>query len=510
MKSDELRKSILGRAIRGKLIVYNNSDETIFDLLKKIDKTKITFQEFCRSKTIKTSFSFYDEDSNKYIEHNGNKKTDISDEIPFDIPAHWVWSRLESIANIYTGNSINELEKKNKYSNNENGYCYIGTKDVKFDHSIDYQNGIKIPFENDSFKISPANSILLCIEGGSAGKKIAFTNQSVCFGNKLASFSTYGFSPLFLYYYLQSQDFIEIFTNSKSGIIGGVGINKLKNLLVPLPPLGEQLKIVQRIEELDILLKIFDTLEVENSTVEISLINELSKSLLKFAFQGKLVGHISSEGTTEEFLSKFDFAKVKLSLNRTNIYKDDNEIYFEKDKNRIIDISELVDLEISEDWKFSRLGSIIKLVSGRDLEANKYSDTENGIPYVTGASNFLDGNLSITRWTKSPAVVSKLGDLLITCKGTIGDMAYNTIGDMHIARQVMAISSPVVKIEYIRLFMIYYINKLKKSAKSMIPGISRKDILDIIIPVPPLLEQQRIISRLHECFTTIESINKNT
>ena len=111
--------------------------------------------------------------------------------MPFEIPTSWQWCRLSNIANLYTGNSINESEKKSQYTD-VIGTEYIATKDVGFDNSIDYKNGISIPEEYiEKFRIAPANSVLMCIEGGSAGRKIGILSQSVCFGNKLCCFSPY-------------------------------------------------------------------------------------------------------------------------------------------------------------------------------------------------------------------------------------------------------------------------------------------------------------------------------
>lgn len=104
-------------------------------------------------------------------------------------------------------------------------------------------------YEQD-FRIAPANSILMCIEGGSAGKKIAVLNQDVCFGNKLCCFSPFVEIGKFMYYYLQSPSFIELFNLNKTGIIGGVSIAKVKEIVIPLPPLVEQQRIVAQIEKL--------------------------------------------------------------------------------------------------------------------------------------------------------------------------------------------------------------------------------------------------------------------
>ena len=116
-----------------------------------------------------------------------------------------------------------------------------------FDRTITYNNGVKIP--NDSeFRIAPANKILLCIEGGSAGRKIAITNREVNFGNKLACFNTFIINDLYLLNILQSSEFFKIFRGSLTGIIGGVSINTLKEFLVPLPPIQEQKRIAASLE----------------------------------------------------------------------------------------------------------------------------------------------------------------------------------------------------------------------------------------------------------------------
>ena len=162
------------------------------------------------------------------------------------------WSELElkKVAEIFTGNSISESTKKLKYMNLDSGYNYIATKDLNFDHSIDYENGVKIPFDETGFKYADKNSILMCIEGGSAGKKIGIVEEKVCFGNKLCKFECDSniINHKYLYYFLQSPLFLKNFNNNLTGIIGGVSINKIKELLIKYPSLEEQQKIVDKIE----------------------------------------------------------------------------------------------------------------------------------------------------------------------------------------------------------------------------------------------------------------------
>ena len=192
----------------------------------------------------------YKGDDNKYFEKKGKDVYCIDDEIPFDVPQGWEWTRLSVVSDIYTGNSISETEKRTKYTN-VTGLYYIGTKDVGFDNTIMYDNGIAIPNEYESnFRIAPVNSVLMCIEGGSAGRKIAILNQNVCFGNKLCCFALFANIEKYLFYYLQSPLFLDMFNENKTGIIGGVSIAKVKNILIPIPPQQEIERMVDKIDEI--------------------------------------------------------------------------------------------------------------------------------------------------------------------------------------------------------------------------------------------------------------------
>ena len=142
------------------------------------------------------------------------------------------------------------------------------------------------------------------------------------------------------------------------------------------------------------------------------------------------------------------------------------------------------------------------------MSPDKYNSNNKGIPYITGASNFINSILNINRWTEYPTTISDKGDLLITCKGTIGEMAYNNVGVIHIARQVMAIRSLYHFVSYIRILLETYITSLKKAAKSMIPGISRQGILQCYFPLPPLAEQVRIVAEIEKFEPLIAEYNK--
>lgn len=203
--------------------------------------------------------------------------------MPNELSLNWCECKFSDVCDIYTGNSINEQEKASKYTNLDSGYNYIGTKDISFEQTIDYENGVKIPFDNGTFKIAPKNTPLLCIEGGSAGRKLAFTEEEVCFGNKLCAFvSKNKITNLYIFYFLQSTAFRSIFSLNKNGLIGGVSLNKIKSLELYLPPLREQERIVEKIEAL------FAGIDegVEHLKSAQAQIKQYRQSVLKSAFEG--------------------------------------------------------------------------------------------------------------------------------------------------------------------------------------------------------------------------------
>ena len=168
-------------------------------------------------------------------------------------------------------------------------------------------------------------------------------------------------------------------------------------------------------------------------------------------------------------------------------------------KNEPVCIADEAPFEIPDSWEWVRLGSVIELQSGQDMTPDKYNDNGDGIPYITGASNIIDGTVVINRWTTCGKAFAHRGDILLTCKGTVGTMAILQEETVHIARQIMAIR-PIgnLYVPYIQLVLETMVENLKAAAKSMIPGISRNDVLTSLFPVPPLNEQHRIIIKLKE------------
>ncbi|STP14181.1 restriction modification system DNA specificity domain-containing protein [Helicobacter mustelae] len=169
-----------------------------------------------------------------------------------EIPEHWEVVRLKYVATLYTGNSIKDSDK-GKYSSKENAIPYIATKDITRDSCyVDYDNGMYVPKNNLDFQRAPKDSTLICIEGGSAGRKLAFMNQEVCFVNKLCcvkSLNEENFYSRIFFYFFQSSFFCQIFHSNLKGLIGGVTTEQIGNFYIPLPPLEEQKAIARFLDE---------------------------------------------------------------------------------------------------------------------------------------------------------------------------------------------------------------------------------------------------------------------
>ena len=178
---------------------------------------------------------------------------------------------------------------------------------------------------------------------------------------------------------------------------------------------------------------------------------------------------------------------------------------YEKIDGEVRSLADEVPIDIPDSWEWVRLGTVIELQSGQDMTPDKYNDCGKGIPYITGASNIENGNVLINRWTEYGRAFAYCGDVLLTCKGTVGTMAVLQEPQVHIARQIMAIR-PISElyVPYIQLVLETLVEDLKAAAKSMIPGIARENVLQSLFPVPPVSEQKRIIQKVSELSPCLE------
>ena len=171
-------------------------------------------------------------------------------------------------------------------------------------------------------------------------------------------------------------------------------------------------------------------------------------------------------------------------------------------------IDDEISFEIPESWEWTRLGQVISLLSGTDFKPEEYNDKCKGIPYITGASSLSEKGVLINRWTETPKVIANYGDILLVCKGSgYGKTVICDIEKAHIARQIMAIKNvTTLDMLYIRLFLQANFEHIKSKGQGVIPGLDRNSIMNILFPIPPLAEQNRIVEKQRELFDIISLI----
>jgi type I restriction enzyme S subunit len=422
------------------------------------------------------------------------------------VPESWKWCRLGTIIQSTSGGTP-ERTNPDYWKGNIN---WLKSGELN-DGYIEVPSEEKITSEglnNSSAKLFPKGTLLIALYGATAGKLgilnyESSTNQAIC-----GFFENKNVETKYLFHFFMSLR-EKMIADSWGQAQPNISQSYLKQLCFPLPPLAEQQRIVNQLETLVPLITEYDKYEKQEAQLTADFPNTLKKTILQSAIQGKLVAQNPDDEPASVLLDKIrkekeqliKLGKLKRGKTESFIYKDttDNS-YYESRNGKVLCIDAEIPFEIPESWEWCRLKDIIELYSGRDLLPQEYNADNQGVPYITGASNISNGKIAVNRWTKTPAVVSINGDLLISCKGTVGAMAFNVLGNIHIARQIMAIRALYFDIEYIRMFLSWYMPNLIQQAKSMIPGISREHILDALIPVPPIKEQKRIIEKVNMIF----------
>ena len=432
-----------------------------------------------------------------------------------EIPYNWVLCRFATIANIFTGNSINEQEKAKKYFGRLEGYNYIGTKDVAFDHSINYNNGVKIPHDTQ-FRIAHKGTPLLCIEGGSAGRKIGILAEDVCFGNKLCAFETYGIDSKYLYYFLQSPMFIDIFKASTTGIIGGVSVNVIKSLFFYLPPLVEQQRIVAEIEKYEPLIEEYNKLERQKSKLDGEIYDRLKKSILQYAIQGKLVPQDESDEPASELL-KHIRAEKKAQLCKkyvdSYIYKGGDNCYYEHIDGKAKDEATEVPFDLPDSWSWTRIQNISESYIGLTYKPSDVVKEKGNI--VLRSSNIQNGKLDLTDIVQVNSPITeklhvKKNDIIICARnGSKKLVGKSAIVDIDLPNLTfgafMAIcKTPLYKYTYIFLQSNLFFSQLAGvSGTTTINQLTQASFNSFLIPIPSLDEQKRIVNKINEMFAKL-------
>ena len=233
---------------------------------------------------------------------------------------------------------------------------------------------------------------------------------------------------------------------------------------------------------------------------------KLRQKILDLAIRGKLVPQDPNDEPASVLLERIKAEKGRL-IKEGKIKKSKKSV-----KTSDTPHYENVPFEVPKGWVWTTLEETLELVSGQDFPPEKYNANIAGIPYIIGASNIENEQLVINRWTEFPSVYSHLNDLLVVCKGAgVGKMAINNIGTVHIARQIQAVRSYTncTNIRYIKIVVKNNIESIVSKANGLIPGLKRGLLLSLQIPLPPLAEQQRIVTEIEKWFAIIDQIERD-
>ena len=354
-----LRQKILDLAIRGKLVPQDPADEPASELLKKIKAEKDALVKAGKIKKDKHESHIFKGDDNRYYEQIDGKTSDITDEIPFELPDGWAWCSLGNIGSWGAG-ATPSRNNKEYYQNGTIPWLKTGDLSDGDIYSIP-EHITEKALRETSVQLNPVGSILIAMYGATIGKVgvlqiPATTNQACC-----ACSVFNGINNRYLFFFLLSQK-----ENFK--ILGGGGAqpniskDKIINYLFPLPPSKEQQRIVEQIETL---LKYVDIIDTDAETLEKS-ITLAKQKILDLAIQGKLVPQNPADEPASELLKKIKAekdalvkaGKLKKDKHESYIFKSDDNCYYEQLNGKTVDISEEIPFDLPESWCWCRLASL--------------------------------------------------------------------------------------------------------------------------------------------------------
>ena len=399
--------------------------------------------------------------------------------VPFKVPEGWEWCQVADVFDLNPKNDVPE--------DTPSGFIPMASVDDGFgySHSFEVRPWGEIRkgyshFQNGDIgiaKISP------CFENRKSTIFYDLPNGIGAGTTELTVLRGYFVNTEFYLYLFQSEWYIFEGTKEFKGVVGQQRVNKeiFTTLLIPLPPIEEQNRIVTEIRELFSVIEVLDDDKADLS----ESIQKAKSKILDLAIHGKLVSQDPNDEPAIDLLKRIN----------PQFTPCDNAHYG----------------NIPTGWTLATVNNIGELLSGRDLTNDECNAENKGLPYLIGASNISGETFSFIRWTEKPQVVSRKGDMLISCKGTIGAVVKNSIGDMHIARQFMAIrpNTNCITSDYLHICLIAIIEEIKKDARGVIPGIARDDILTKVFPIPPLNEQRRIIAAINQYHSVLDSISTN-
>ena len=476
MLANKLRKSVLQSAIQGKLTEQLATDDKVEDLLKAIKEEK---ERLIKEKKIKKQ----------------KPLPEITEEeIPFEIPKNWRWVRLGEVILLNMGQSPNSED--------------VGKEGIEFHQGKIYFTNEIIGF-SDKYcskpkKISNANEILLSVRAPVG--EVNLNNREICIGRGLASIKIINNEEKYFFYLLIFCK--KIFDKKSTGTtFKAIGKDVIENLLIPLPPLAEQKRIV---EKLDNVLADIDELKANEEKLSILQKNfpdKLKKSILQSAIQGNLTEQLATDDKVEDLLQAIKEEKERLI----------KEKKIKKQKPLPEITEEEIPFAIPENWKWVRLGEIGKIIGGGTPKTTNLEYWQNGkIAWITPADmknvkgkyiSYGKKYITLLGLEKSSAQLLPKGSILFSSRAPIGYVAIakEEVSTNQGFKSVVPFSLNLsLYLYYVLLGMVDIIKKL--GTGTTFKEVSRSVVEKILVPLPPLAEQKRIVEKLDKLLADIEEL----
>ena len=497
MNGKQLKNSILQWAIQGKLVPQNPNDEPASVLLDKIRQEKERLIKEKKIKRDKNASIIYRGEDNSYYEKmlaTGEVKC-IDEEVPFEVPKGWKWCRLRDV--IYPpkyGTSSKSLSNGDvpvlRMGNIQDGKVVYD----KLVFSNNVEDNRKYLLQDGDLLFNRTNSAEL------VGKTAIFKgNRHVIYAGYLILLRPIKTNSEYLNYIFSSPYVRSYCKEVKTIGVQQCNINaeKVSQLLVPIAPFEEQMRIVDKIKEVLPSVDKYSISQYNLDLLNVSLSECLKKSILQEAIQGRLVPQITEEGTAKELLEQIKKEKQKLvkegklkksALATSVIFRGDDNKYYEQVGKNCVDITEELPFDLPNNWTWCRLGNLVSITSGENLTSKQMHNGK--IPVYGG--NGITGYHSKANIFEETIVIGRVGYYcgsihLTPCQAWVTDNAFITQYSKLLNRDFL-------------IYLLTALNLGKCCNATAQPVVSGKKIYPLLIALPPFKEQKRIVAQIEKLF----------
>ena len=438
----------------------------------------------------------------------------LADEVPFDIPDSWEWVRLGSIGETNIGLTYKPSDVTS------DGIPVLRSNNIQ-NGQMDYSELLYVSCAVPERAYAHKGDILICARNGSralVGKSAIVDADGMAFGAFMAIFR----SPCnpYIQLFINSYLFRGQLEGATTTTINQVTQEMLKRQLCPLPPIQEQLRIVQKYTELQPLIAAYSNAYEKAQILSTAFPEALKKSILREAVQGKLVPQDPSDEPAEALLERIRAekqrlikeGKIKKDKHESVIFRRDNS-HYEKRGFEEVCIDDEIPFEIPDSWLWARLKSLGYTQTGNTPSTSHPEYRGGYIPFITPGDivdGIIDyGNQGLSEIGKDVARVCPAGSILQVCiGGSIGKAALS-IYEVAFNQQINAISPVVVSGKYVlaAVTSFMFLSAMKESAGGTATPILNRTLWDkMLIPLPPLNEQNRIVSTIEQLFPVVATL----